>query len=132
MKKSNRIRDRLARGLLALAAMGLLASSGIALAGDPEPPASEAAGEAGADDLKLGLTLAERKAVFLELAAAERRAEREAASADSDTPESMAEVDLAQRLSLEYKDAVAQKHGLTRKQAVELSVEGVEGGWPVE
>ena len=130
MKSSKRIRDCLAHGLLALAAMCLLASSGVALAADPAPPAGGAAAEA--RDLKLGLTLAERKAVFLELAEAERRAEREAASANSDAPESMAEVDLAQRLSLEYKDAVAKKHGLTREQAIELSVEGFEGGWPVE
>ncbi len=54
MKKSKRIRDCLARGLLALAALGLLASSGVALAAGPEPPAGGAAGEAGADDRKLG------------------------------------------------------------------------------
>lgn len=130
VKNCRGIRDRLGQGLLALAVAFPLTSSAVALAADSKTPASGAAAEA--SDVKLGLTLAKRKAVFLELAAAERRAEREAASAHSDDPESMAEVDLTQRLSLEYKDAVAKKHGLTREQAVELSVEGARGGWPVE
>ena len=132
-------RRRLARELCALLASGALVGSGIATAADPAPPAEEVSDGSAADSAlhedenpKFGLTLAQRKAVFLELAAAERRAEREAESANIDPPESMEQVDLTQRLALEYKDAVAEKHGLTREQAVALSVEGVESSWDVE
>ncbi len=125
----------LAVGIGALLVSGVLAGSGLSNASDPEPPAEEVSAAAAPEtegDRKFGLTLAERKAVFLELAAAERRAEAEAESEVHDPPESMAEVDRAQRLAQKYRDSVAAKHGLTREQAVALSVEGMESEWDVE
>jgi hypothetical protein len=83
-------------------------------------------------DVKFGLDLEQRKAVFLELAAAENRAEQEAAAAFEKDPESAGQVNLAQELGTKYKAGVAAKHGLTMKQAVEISAEGFARSWPAK
>jgi hypothetical protein len=92
-----------------------------------EVPVADASSKA---DVKFGLGLEQRKAVFLELAAAENRAEQEAAAAFKEDPESAGQNDLAQELATKYKTEVAAKHGLTVKQAVEISAEGFAQSWP--
>jgi hypothetical protein len=131
--RSNFVERSLAVGLGSLLVAGVLVSSGVSSGTDQEPVAEGvAAAAASEEDRKFGLTVAQRKVIFLELADAERRAEQEAESEVHDPPESMAEVDRAQRLAQKYKDAVAAKHGLTQEQAVAVSVEGVESEWRVE
>jgi hypothetical protein len=134
-RRLNFVERSLAVGLGSLLVAGVLVGPGASSGTDREPVAegvSAAAAEASEEDRKFGLTVAQRKAIFLELADAERRAEQEAESEVHDPPESMAEVDRAQRLAQKYKDAVAAKHGLTQEQAVAVSVEGMESEWDVE
>ncbi len=135
--RSNFVQRSLAVGLGSLLVAGVLVGPGASSGTDREPvaegvSAAAAAAEASEEDRKFGLTVAQRKAIFLELADAERRAEQEAESEVHDPPESMAELDRAQRLAQKYKDAVAAKHGLTQEQAVAVSVEGMESEWDVE
>lgn len=94
-----------------------------------EVPVADASSKA---DVKFGLDLEQRKTVFVELLAAENRAEQEAAAAFEEDPESAGQVDLTQELSTKYKTEVAAKHGLTVKQAVEISAEGFLQSWPAK
>jgi hypothetical protein len=120
--------------MIALVAAAVLAGSSAVSAEDHEPAESGSAevGPANDDAPKFGLTLEQRKAVFAELADAERRAETDAESDVHEPPESMEQVDRTQRLAQEYKAAVAARHGLTQEQAVEISAEGMAEGWEVE
>lgn len=85
-----------------------------------ETPASE----------QSGLTESQRQHVFREVAAAEGRAEREAAKRFETDPESEGQVDLTNRLSTQYRAEIAEKYGLTADELVELEAEGFEEGWP--
>jgi hypothetical protein len=133
-KDASNLERRLLLGVGALLVSAVLAGSGLSSATDREPPVEGVAAAAAPEneDSKFGLTLAQRKAVFLELADAERRAESEAEAEVHDPPESMEEVDRAQRLAQKYKAAVAAKYGITNEQAVAVSVEGMESEWDVE
>ena len=77
-----------------------------------------------------GLSEAERKQVFREIAAAEDRATREAMARVSDS-EIMKQIDLERELTQKYKTEVARKRGLTYDDLFEISVEGVKMGWPM-
>ncbi len=92
-----------------------------------EVPMADASSKA---DVKFGLDLEQRKAVFRELLAAENRAEQEASAAFEEDPESAGQVGLTQELATKYKAEVAAKHGLTVKQAMEISAEGFLQRWP--
>ncbi len=105
---------------LAFAASAALA---VGLAG-----AATGQGQAGSGE-RFGLTESQRKAVFAELAGAERRAEKDAAARAEGGPGSQSRTELAQRLSREYRAAVARKHGLTDEQLVLIGAEGFEKSW---
>lgn len=87
--------------------------------------------------VKFGLSEDKRKAVFKEAVAAQDRAMREADS--KYPPEQQAaskeiflkSIEYQRMLSERYERQVAKKHGLTRKQFKQITIEGVTKEWPM-
>lgn len=82
-----------------------------------------------APEQRFGLSEAERKEVFREVAAAEDRATREAMALVPDS-DIMKQIELERKLTQKYKAEVARKYGLTEDHLLKISVEGVKKGWP--
>ncbi len=77
------------------------------------------------------LTEAQRRAIFREIGRALRRAETEADQKYRDSPQSMERIHYEENLSDEYKQEIAERHGLTRKELVMIGVEGFKKHWHV-
>ncbi len=112
-----------------LAVALLLLAAGAAAEG-ADPPAPSGA-EASEPDQKFGLSEAQRKDVFVELADAEKRAEREAAQKFQARPESEAQAVLTDELLKRYRAAIGKAHGLSEQQLVEIQAEGYRKSWRV-
>lgn len=113
----------------ALGAVLLLLFAAGAAAEDADPPAPAA--DAVADGEKFGLSEAQRKDVFIALADAEDRAEREAAQQFEGNPESEGQVALTDQLLNRYRAEIARAHGLSEAQLVEIQAEGFRREWPL-
>jgi hypothetical protein len=114
-----------------LALLMFAASALLPLAAAAEEPDSEPAAQSPASgEMRFGLSLAQRQAIFRDLMAADSRAEQEAAKRNETDPESEQDVDLTQRLSTQYRDAVARHYGLSMEQLVAIGAEGYEKDWP--
>ncbi len=111
-----------------LAAALLLLAAGAAAEGT-DPPAPSGAEATEQADEKFGLSEAQRKDVFTELADAEDRAEREAAAQFQARPESEAQATRTDQLLKRYRAAIAKAHGLTEGQLVEIQAEGFRKSW---
>ncbi len=96
-------------------------------------PASTASAEhhEEASNTKFGLTEAERREVFRELAQVETRAEQEAARRFAADPESPDKVRLAERLAEEYRADLAERRGIDTKALTEIGAEGYLEKWPI-
>lgn len=78
---------------------------------------------------RFGLTLAERKEAFLDLVAAERRANDEAMARH---PEDLVrQAELQGSLMDEYKGSVRTKYAINEEQESQLVVEALEQHWPM-
>lgn len=77
---------------------------------------------------RFGLSEAQRKQVFREVADAEDRATREAMARVPDS-QIMKQIELERELTEKYKAEVARKYGLTKDHLLKISVEGVRNGW---
>lgn len=115
---------RCASGLLLVAAVAVFSNA---------PPAHADPNEgSGTAVVKEAVTsVAQRKAIFIALAAASRRAEQEAAVASQASPESMAQDELTEKLTARYRAPVLAKYGITQKQAEEIVSEGYEEAWDI-
>ncbi len=83
-----------------------------------------------ASENRFGLSEAKRQEVYREIATAEERATRDAMARVPDS-QIMKQIELERELKVEYKAAVARRHGLTEDHLFKISVEGIEKGWPV-
>ena len=81
--------------------------------------------------MRFGLSEAERKAVFKELAQALKRAARETRERYGEKYQSIEAAMYQDRLAEQYKDEIGAKHGLTHKQVMELVAEGYVKSWPL-
>ena len=96
-----------------------------------ESPVPEPSSESSAAASKAGPTETERKQIFRELHAAEKRATREAGERFKDDPQGMRRVEYEGELERRYRAEVAKKHGVSEKQLVLIGAEGFEKGWPL-
>jgi len=78
---------------------------------------------------KFGLSEAQRKELFREIAGAEDRAMSEA-TARYRNSDIMKQIDFERSLEDKYKADVMRKYGVTKEQAFKVTVEGVKKGWP--
>lgn len=78
---------------------------------------------------RMGLSEQDRRQVFREIAASERRAANEATARIPDS-RIMEQIQLERELGQKYKMELARKYGLTEDQLGEITVEGVTMGWP--
>lgn len=120
--------SRLLRSALG-AALFLLCAAGAAAEG-AEPPGSGTDAAQGGE--KFGLSESQRRNVFIALADAEDRAEREAAQQFEDDPESGGQVALTDRLLKRYRAEIARAHGLSEEQLAEIQAEGFREEWPLD
>lgn len=139
------------RPVRALALLAALAALGTQ-AGDParaEPEGDPAAAEqesapeaapavpqqkaapAGAQPEAAELDEAQRRAIFREVGRALRKAETQADERFRDEPQSMERVHFEENLSDQYKQEIAERHGISRKELVKISVEGFKKRWHV-
>ena len=120
--------------LAALAALGTQAQAEPeAVPADAQPEAVPASAEPEAAPATefTELTEAQRRAIFREIGRALRRAETEADQKYRDSPQSMERIHFEENLSDEYKQEIAERHGLTRKELVMIGVEGFKKRWHV-
>lgn len=100
--------------------------------GDPKPTISineRQIAQLGAEpEERFGLSEEKRKQIWKELVLMEDRAMEETIQRYPQDIKKQAEME--NRLIDEYKDKLAEEHGLTREQLDEISVEGVEKDWP--
>ncbi len=80
------------------------------------------------------LTLAQRRACYWDLVAAQDRAVAEAEAAyplDADPPDIEAHLALRASLTEEYEAAVRDEYDITAAQLAAIAEEGIQAGWPM-